>query len=113
MNFTHIANCKSPIFNRKWLEEWCGCPFMTGPDVYPYYYIPRNPNEEEYILQVLEKIDYAIALNRQINHEKTAMNFNEMHNEVLAEKLVELQHETGYAFTTDRPMENQLEILYD
>ena len=23
MNFTHIANCKSPIFNRKWLEEWC------------------------------------------------------------------------------------------
>ena len=42
MNFSHIVNSREVSFERKHLEEWCGCPFMTGLDVYPYYYIPRN-----------------------------------------------------------------------
>lgn len=34
-------------------------------------------------------------------------------NEAAAIALVELQHETGFEFGTDRPLDNQLEILYD
>ena len=53
MNFTHITNTLSVSFEREHLKKWHGCPFMTGLDVYPYYYIPRNPDDEEYIMDVL------------------------------------------------------------
>jgi len=102
MNFTHITNSKEASFKREDLIKSHGCPFMTGPDVYPYYYVPRNPDEERYILNLLEKIDAVIAMNKQA-----------ISQELIAVKLVELQHETGYIFTSDRPLDNQLEILYD
>ena len=116
MNFTHITDASEPDFSEENLKKKHGCPFGTGPDVYPYYYIPRNPDEEAYILNLLEKIDYVMALNRQsLAHRRSdgSINTNSSLNEAVAMKLVELQYETGYDFTTDRPIENQLEILYD
>lgn len=116
MNFTHITSLSEPDFNREYLKEHFGCPFGTGPDVYPYYYLPRNPDEEEYILYLLHKIDAVMAINRQSIAEtegKGSYDNSSRLNEMIAVKLVELQHETGYEFTNDRPLENQLEILYD
>ncbi len=116
MNFTHITDSKEVSFNRKYLEKHNYCPFMTGPDIYPYYYIPRNKDEEQYILNLLEKIDALIAMNRQsLTQTESSGKFDGtgLLNEAMAIKLVELQHETGYEFTTDRPLDNQLEILYD
>ena len=40
MNFTHITHSKETSFKREDLNKSHGCPFMTGPDVYPYYYVP-------------------------------------------------------------------------
>ena len=51
MNFTHISNGKELNFKREHLKKWYGCPFMAGPDIYPYYYIPRNPNDEKFIFR--------------------------------------------------------------
>ena len=107
MNFTHISNNRKSCFERKYLEKWYGCPFMRGVDIFPYYYIPRNPVEEEYIVNILKKIDYAISLAESDETGKKGI------SETLAAGLVELQHETGYVFGTDRPLDNQLEILYD
>ncbi len=106
MNFSHIINSRDKRFDKEYLKEWCGCPFMIGMDIYPYYYIPRNKSDEEYILNTLNKIDSIIALYRQNDQQERT-------KEIIANGLVELQRETGYVFTTDRPMENQLEILYD
>lgn len=116
MNFTHITNSRCVSFEREYLEKWHGCPFMTGPDVYPYYYLPRNPNEEAYILEMLSRIDELIALNRQsmtCSEQSGSFDVGSRLNETIAVKLVELQRETGYIFTADRPLDNQLEILYD
>ncbi len=116
MNFTHITDAAEPNFNRTYLKDKHGCPFGTGPDVYPYYYIPRNPEEEQYILDLLEKIDLVMAMNRQSLASANAdgsLKANSSLNAEIATKLVELQYETGYEFTTERPLENQLEILYD
>ncbi len=116
MNFSHIVNGSEVSFDREYLDKWCGCPFMTGLDVYPYYYIPRNKADEEFILDVLEKIDNAIALSRQvelINSTYKESDSIKRIRETLALKLVELKHLTGFSFSNDRPMDNQLEILYD
>ncbi len=116
MNFSHIANSREVSFDREHLEEWCGCPFMTGLDVNPYYYIPRNRNDEEFILSILKKIDSTIALLKQsewIETDSGKTDIKKSLEEATAIKLVELQHLTGCSFSSDRPLDNQLEILYD
>ncbi len=105
MNFSHL-NCADDLrFDRSYLQDRCGCPFVTGPDIFPYYYIPRNKNDEEFILYILDKIDRTMAMSRQPVQNGL--------NEAVAISLVELQHETGYVFNTERPIDNQLEMLYD
>ncbi len=116
MNFSHITNSKSVTYARNHLEKWHGCPFMTGPDVYPYYYLPSDPAAEKYILGILGKIDELIMLNRQsvsLSIQMGDFDKGSRLNESIAIGLVELQHETGFVFTEDRPLDNQLEILYD
>lgn len=115
MNFSHISNSDDLHFGRAYLKEWQGCPFPVGPDVYPLYYIPRDPAEEQYIMQLLEKVDAAIALCRQSTQQAAEKGFDASAglNEATARVLVELQHLTGFEFGTNRPLDNQLEILYD
>ena len=115
MNFTHVVNGRDMSFTRGHLKEWHGCPFLVGPDIYPYYYIPRAKEEEEYIMLMLERVDSAIALARQsaAGMRSGANDEHERQRELLAAVLVGLEHETGYNFSTDRPLDNQLEILYD
>ncbi len=116
MNFTHISNSLKTSFERKHLRKWHGCPFMTGLDVYPYYYIPRNPDDEKFIMDLLAKIDLVIGMNRQliIQSDNKGISIGVgLLDRAMAVELVELQRETGYEFNTERPLENQLEILYD
>ncbi|MCR4584377.1 MAG: LicD family protein [Lachnospiraceae bacterium] len=116
MNFSHVTNNNDICFKREYLKKWEGCPFLTGPDIYPYYYIPRDPAEEAYILALLERIDNAISLSKQsdaLKERSGSFNAGNSINERLAMSLVELEKETGYTFNTDRPVQNQLEILYD
>ena len=115
MNFSHITNNNDLCFDRDYLNEWKS-PFLTGPDIFPYYYIPREPAEEAFILGVLKKIDEAIALSKQadaLREQKRNDQGASRVNEALAMALVGLQNETGYTFNTERPIQNQLEILYD
>ncbi len=116
MNFTHITNAGAVSFEREHLKKWNGCPFVTGLDIYPYYYIPKNPHEEKYILDLLVRIDEVIGLNRQlmaVTGEGAIVADTNALGQAVALRLVELQRETGYEFNNERPIENQLEILYD
>ncbi len=116
MNFTHITNANSVSFERDHLKKWNGCPFVTGLDIYPYYYIPRNPEEEKYIVDLLIRIDEVIGMNRQLmagTGEGGIVSDTNALGQAVALRLIELQRETGYEFNNERPIENQLEILYD
>lgn len=116
MNFTHISNTLRVSFDREHLKKWHGCPFMTGLDVYPYYYIPRNNNDEKFIMEILSKIDTVIGMNRQLKAQTNNADgyfSDSLLGQNVAVELVELERETGYEFNTERPLENQLEILYD
>ncbi len=116
MNFSHISNGREINFKREYLKEWYGSPFMAGPDIYPYYYIPRNPDDEKYIIHMLEKIDYTLTIAKQSNKMATQKGNLKANDEIikaLTYTLYELQSETGFEFTNERPLDNQLEILYD
>lgn len=116
MNFTHISNGKELNFKREHLKKWYGCPFMAGPDIYPYYYIPRNPNDEKFILNMLKKIDDTLLLFKQSNEmaaQKGELKGDDTIIQALTYNLYELQNATGYEFGNERPLDNQLEILYD
>lgn len=116
MNFTHISNTLKTSFEREHLKKWHGCPFMTGLDVYPYYYIPRNENDEKFIMDLLAKIDMVIGMNRGLMAQEDGngvFSTNSSLGKAVAARLVELQRDTGYEFNIERPIENQLEILYD
>ncbi len=116
MNFSHIVNGRDLSFTEAHLKKWHGCPFIVGPDIFPYYYIPRNPGDEKWVLHTLDNIDAAIALSREsaaMTKQNGSFDTKNRLNETLAEKLVALQNETGFIFDNSRPMENQLEILYD
>ena len=106
MNFSRITYGNDMCFEKEHLEKWYGCPFLVGVDIFPYYYVPRNCNDEKWIVEMLGLIDETISLNQ--NTEK-----NPDGQDRVAERLVRLEHETGYQFTMDRPINNQLEILYD
>ena len=116
MNFTHISNGKEMNFSREYMKKWYGCPFMAGPDIFPYYYIPRNPEDEKFILHMLGKIDNTLALFKQSNEmaaQKGELKSDDSIIQALTYNLYELQSATGYEFKNERPLDNQLEILYD
>ena len=61
-------------------------------------------------------IDETIGLNRQLMAQTGGDGLLDINNplgQAVAVKLVELQRGTGYEFIIERPIENQLEILYD
>lgn len=116
MNFSHITNNNDLCFEREYLKKWFGCPFIVGADVFPYYYIPRDPDAEKYIMGLLAKIDSTMALCRQsaaVSQANGSFDASSRLNEITARSLIELQHETGFEFDVQRPLDNQLEILYD
>lgn len=116
MNFSHMTNGDKVRFDREYLNEWFGCPFMMGPDIFPFYFVPRNKSDREYIVNMLKKIDYTIALvyrSKKISEGFGKLSEKDSIIKELSLNLLELSQETGYSFSNDRPLDNQLEILYD
>ena len=106
--FTRVTNGNRLDLSDKNMTQYHGCPFAVGIDIFPLYYVPRkaaDANEQKSILQI---IDNVIKLAEISDSQKQMAN-----NTVLAEGLVGLERITGYRFTTDRPILNQLKILYD
>lgn len=106
--FTRVTNGHSLDLSDEKMTQYHNCPFVVGIDIFPLYYVPRNvadANEQKSILQI---IDNVIKMAEIADSQKKMAN-----NTVLAEGLVGLERITGYRFTTDRPIRNQLKILYD
>ena len=106
--FTRITNAHGLDLSDDRMTQYHGCPFVVGVDIFPLYYVPGNSQEAEFQKAILHTIDELLKLLGQADAEKQMTN-----NMALAEGLVELEKITGYRFTTDRPIHNQLKILYD
>lgn len=113
--FTRITNRHSIDFSPEALEEYYGCPFVVGVDIFPLYYLSRNEEEANIQKMVLEMI--MSMSNLEDAKEEAAQNGDyQLANEYnlqIAQGLVDLQDVTSYQFTTDRPIKNQLLILFD
>lgn len=106
--FARITNGMTVSFSNDRLNTYHNCPLAVGIDVFPLYYIPRDEAEVEALKKILGAISNMIVLVGKADEQKTQAD-----TMAIAEGLVNLERLTGYHFTTDRPIKNQLFILYD
>jgi len=103
--FTRVTNGHELNFAERFMEQYHNCPLIVGVDVFPLYYLPRNEADGEVQKSVLKLISEVESM---VEEEAEPLK-----NESIVQCLVELEKITGYVFTTDRPLRNQLQILYD
>ncbi len=112
--FSRVANGSSIDLKKTRNKEYQGCPLALGVDIFPLYYIPRNKKEAENqkaILTVIGKLLSVVGYrynNPDITEEEI-----QKYDLLIAQNLVDIERITGYKFTTDRPLKNQLTIVYD
>ena len=85
------------------LEQFHGCPYVVGIDIFITDNIPKNKNEEEIQLRL---IDSVYALGHEWNH-------LELSEDEKRECLSEIEELCNIKFTNDKPMRQQLLVLCD
>lgn len=106
--FTRITNGHIIDFSDKRLDQYHGCPFAVGIDIFPLYYIPGDADSAEAQQTILRMIQAVYELTGNRNEETPSV-----FEEETAEGLEGLEEITGYHFTADKPIRTQLQILYD
>lgn len=112
--FSRIANGKEIDLEKTRNSEYHGCPLALGIDIFPLYYVPRNKEiaeNQKNLLKVIEELQAIIEY--RYNNVGVFKEGNTEYDIVIAQNLVDIQRITGYEFTTDRPLNNQLNIVYD
>ena len=110
-----IANTDHLSFTPEHLDEWHNCPLAIGTDVFPFYYVPRDKKKEDFIVDLLGKVESLFYLNDYcIKHIKAGdMEAAKAQEDLIAASIIGLQQDTGFTFTGDRPLANQLCMLFD
>ncbi len=110
-----IANADCMNFGSERMDEWFNCPLAIGTDIFPFYYVPRDKKKEEFIVNLLQNIESLYALNEYtVKHLKMGdVEAAKAQEDLIAASIIGLQQETGFTFTADRPLANQLCMLYD
>lgn len=106
--FTRITNGHGLDLTENYMMQYHNCPLVVGLDIFPLYYLPKNEGDGEVQKSVLKLISATVELVDAMNSERELAS-----NTQIAQNLVELENITGYQFTTNRPIRNQLFILYD
>lgn len=114
MHFTRITNGKEIDLVGSWSKEYHGCPIVMGVDIFPLYYIPRDKKMAEEQKQVLTFIRQLRDI-MQFRKEHPELNEEEKkeYDLVIAKSLVDVQNMTGYQFVSNRPLERQLDVVFD
>lgn len=114
MHFTRITNRKEIDLQGDWSREFHGCPLSMGIDIFPLYYIPKDKEiaeEQKAILTYIRKVRDIINYRRD-NPEQNEQEKKE-YDLIIAQSLVDVQNMTGYQFTSARPLNRQLDMLFD
>ena len=114
-SFSRITTGSTMDFTPEYLDTYHNCPFLIGTDIFPFYYVPRNKEHKEYVLDLLHRTVALRDLNfYNISLQKVGrLEESREINDVIAEGLVNIQRDTGFEFTTDRILANQLAMLFD
>lgn len=114
-SFSRITAGKTMDFTAEYLDRYHNCPFLVGTDVFPFYYVPRNKEQKEYILDLLHRTVAMENLNEyNLELQKNGkLDESKEINDILAEAMSNIQKDTGFEFTADRTLANQLAMLYD
>lgn len=67
---TCVNNGRGISVQEKWLEEYHGCPFTVGLDIFPLDYLPRNEGERDIQKKLFEILGRAAALGDGLGHNK-------------------------------------------
>ena len=112
---TRLVNATNMTFVSERMDNWHNCPFAIGTDIFPFYYVPRDKDKEEFILSLLKKVtalydvsDYQVKLLKDGRREEA----NGL-NDLITASIIGLQEDTGFEFTGDKKLTNQLSMLYD
>ena len=110
-----IANNDVMDFSKSHMDQWQDCPLAIGTDVFPFYYVPRDEKKAEYILELLTNVETLFYLNEYyLKHLKAGdMETAKAQEELIAASILGLQEDTGFTFTGERPLANQLCMLFD
>ena len=114
-SFSRITAGKTMDFSAEYLDRYHNCPFLVGTDVFPFYYVPRNKEQKEFILDLLHRTVAMENLNEyNLELQKNGkLDESKEINDILAEAMSNIQKDTGFEFTADRTLANQLAMLYD
>ncbi len=114
-SIARITNGDKLNFRDEHLDEWHNCPLAIGTDIFPFYYVPRDKDKQEYIVDVLLNIEALYGVNEynvKLLREGRTEEAKQL-GDVMAASIMGLQEDTGFEFTTDRTLANQLTMLYD
>lgn len=101
---TRVINTRSIRTDEEHLRKFHGCPYVIGVDIFPLDYIPRNKEEEEMQVELLNIVFSAEALvkNGEVEEED---------KEELDQLLQNIQELCRFEFQADRPIQYQLREL--
>lgn len=98
---TRVVNSGSIRFDEGHLQEYHGCPYAIGIDIFPIDYIPRNKEDEEIQKQLIKIVFSAEQLLDDPNTDP----------QELDTVLGQIQNMCGVDFDPERSLHNQLQIL--
>lgn len=100
---TRVVNSNAIRTNPEFLEEFYGCPYAVGVDIFPSDYLPLRKEEEDILLTLLSVVN---PLGRNWNDDKITMQDK-------MDTIKQIEEMCNIKFTQDSPMEQQLLILSD
>lgn len=114
--FTRINSNSRVDVSPEYMEKNYQCPWIVGLDVFPLYYIPKDKEFAKQQNDLLYKIAFTTGL---VEHKKELEKSGICNEEIeyfanlIASNMVELEQLTGFKFTDESTIRNQLYILYD
>lgn len=93
-----VMNSDKLVLDEEMLDEFYGCPYASGVDIFCIDYLPRDKDEEDTFMEILALTNYAG------NHWDTG----EISEEEKEESVKEIEKLTNYHFNPDLPMKRQL-----
>ena len=99
--FTRITNEHGLDLSEAHMAEYHNCPFVVGVDIFPLYYIPREPEQAEVLDALIQLITATGSFAQSGRVEETH------------ECMIALEEATGYRFSEEKSLQTQLLLLFD
>ncbi len=114
--FTRISNGPDLELSESHMKEYHECPFAVGIDVFPLYYVPRDKQAAEDMKVLLtytsQLMGAELGKSDMIKAGASPEEIREFDQQI-ALGLKDLEQVTGFKFGGNKPIFNQLNILYD